>query len=74
MYRDKALAQLNQEKRELEESYKETKNELENELSDTKNKLESILMSAKERFTYDDDKLRENQNNLLIVNKNKNQN
>lgn len=71
MYRDKALAQLNQEKRELEESYKETKNELENELSDTKNKLESILMSAKERFTYDDDKLRENQNNLLIVNKNK---
>ena len=61
MYRDKALAQLNQEKRELEESYKETKNELENELSDTKNKLESILMSAKERFTYDDDKLRENQ-------------
>ena len=36
MYRDKALAQLNQEKRELEESYKETKNELENELSDTK--------------------------------------
>ena len=63
MYRDKALAQLNQEKRELEESYKETKNELENELSDTKNKLESILMSAKERFTYDDDKLRENQNN-----------
>lgn len=71
MYREKALAQLNQEKRELEESYKETKNELENELSDTKNKLESILMSAKERFTYDDDKLRENQNNLLIVNKNK---
>lgn len=71
MYMDKALAQLNQEKRELEESYKETKNELENELSDTKNKLESILMSAKERFTYDDDKLRENQNNLLIVNKNK---
>ena len=71
MYRDKALAQLNQEKRELEESYKETKNELENELSDTKNKLESILMSAKKRFTYDDDKLRENQNNLLIVNKNK---
>lgn len=71
MYRDKALAQLNQEKRELEESYKETKNELENELSDTKNKLESFLMSAKERFTYDDDKLRENQNNLLIVNKNK---
>lgn len=71
MYRDKALAQLNQEKRELKESYKETKNELENELSDTKNKLESILMSAKERFTYDDDKLRENQNNLLIVNKNK---
>lgn len=71
MYRDKALAKLNQEKRELEESYKETKNELENELSDTKNKLESILMSAKERFTYDDDKLRENQNNLLIVNKNK---
>lgn len=71
MYRDKALAQLNQEKRELEEGYKETKNELENELSDTKNKLESILMSAKERFTYDDDKLRENQNNLLIVNKNK---
>lgn len=71
MYRDKALAQLNQEKRELEESYKETKNELENELSDTKNNLESILMSAKERFTYDDDKLRENQNNLLIVNKNK---
>ena len=71
MYRDKALAQLKQEKRELEESYKETKNELENELSDTKNKLESILMSAKERFTYDDDKLRENQNNLLIVNKNK---
>lgn len=71
MYRDKALVQLNQEKRELEESYKETKNELENELSDTKNKLESILMSAKERFTYDDDKLRENQNNLLIVNKNK---
>ena len=71
MYRDKALSQLNQEKRELEESYKETKNELENELSDTKNKLESILMSAKERFTYDDDKLRENQNNLLIVNKNK---
>lgn len=71
MYRDKALAQLNQEKRELEESYKETKNELENELSDTKNKLESILMSAKERFIYDDDKLRENQNNLLIVNKNK---
>ena len=71
IYRDKALAQLNQEKRELEESYKETKNELENELSDTKNKLESILMSAKERFTYDDDKLRENQNNLLIVNKNK---
>lgn len=71
MYRDKALAQLNQEKRELEESCKETKNELENELSDTKNKLESILMSAKERFTYDDDKLRENQNNLLIVNKNK---
>lgn len=71
MYRDKALAQLNQEKRELEENYKETKNELENELSDTKNKLESILMSAKERFTYDDDKLRENQNNLLIVNKNK---
>lgn len=71
MYRDKALAQLNQEKRELEESYKETKNELENELSDTKNKLESILMSAKERFTYNDDKLRENQNNLLIVNKNK---
>lgn len=71
MYRDKALAQLNQENRELEESYKETKNELENELSDTKNKLESILMSAKERFTYDDDKLRENQNNLLIVNKNK---
>lgn len=71
MYRDKALDQLNQEKRELEESYKETKNELENELSDTKNKLESILMSAKERFTYDDDKLRENQNNLLIVNKNK---
>ena len=71
MYRDKALAQLNQEKRELEESYNETKNELENELSDTKNKLESILMSAKERFTYDDDKLRENQNNLLIVNKNK---
>lgn len=71
MYRDKALAQLNQEKKELEESYKETKNELENELSDTKNKLESILMSAKERFTYDDDKLRENQNNLLIVNKNK---
>lgn len=71
MYRDKALAQLNQEKRELEESYKETKNELENELSDTKNKLESILMSANERFTYDDDKLRENQNNLLIVNKNK---
>ena len=71
MYRDKALAQLNQEKRELEESYKETKNELENELSDTKHKLESILMSAKERFTYDDDKLRENQNNLLIVNKNK---
>lgn len=71
MYRDKALAQLNQEKRELEESYKETKNELENELSDTKNKLESILMSVKERFTYDDDKLRENQNNLLIVNKNK---
>lgn len=71
MYRDKALAQLNQEKRELEKSYKETKNELENELSDTKNKLESILMSAKERFTYDDDKLRENQNNLLIVNKNK---
>lgn len=71
MYRDKALAQLNQEKRELEESYKETKNELENELSGTKNKLESILMSAKERFTYDDDKLRENQNNLLIVNKNK---
>lgn len=71
MYRDKALAQLNQEKRELEESYKEIKNELENELSDTKNKLESILMSAKERFTYDDDKLRENQNNLLIVNKNK---
>ena len=71
MYRDKALTQLNQEKRELEESYKETKNELENELSDTKNKLESILMSAKERFTYDDDKLRENQNNLLIVNKNK---
>lgn len=71
MYRGKALAQLNQEKRELEESYKETKNELENELSDTKNKLESILMSAKERFTYDDDKLRENQNNLLIVNKNK---
>lgn len=71
MYRDKALAQLNQEKRKLEESYKETKNELENELSDTKNKLESILMSAKERFTYDDDKLRENQNNLLIVNKNK---
>lgn len=71
MYRDKALAQLNQEKRELEESYKETKNELENELNDTKNKLESILMSAKERFTYDDDKLRENQNNLLIVNKNK---
>lgn len=71
MYRDKALAQLNQEKRELEESYKETKNKLENELSDTKNKLESILMSAKERFTYDDDKLRENQNNLLIVNKNK---
>lgn len=71
MYRDKALAQLNQEKRELEESYKETKNELENELSDTKNKLESILMSSKERFTYDDDKLRENQNNLLIVNKNK---
>lgn len=71
MYRDKALAQLNQEKRELEESYKETKNELENELGDTKNKLESILMSAKERFTYDDDKLRENQNNLLIVNKNK---
>ena len=71
MYRDKALAQLNQEKRELEESYKETKNELENELSDTKNKLESILMSAKERFTYDDDKLRENQNNLLIANKNK---
>ena len=71
MYRDKALAQLNQEKRELEESYKETKNELENELSDTKNKLESILMSAKERFTYDDDKLRENQNNLLIVSKNK---
>lgn len=71
MYRDKALAQLNQEKIELEESYKETKNELENELSDTKNKLESILMSAKERFTYDDDKLRENQNNLLIVNKNK---
>ena len=71
MYRDKALAQLNQEKRELEESYKETKNELENELSDTKNKLESILMSAKERFTYDDDKLQENQNNLLIVNKNK---
>lgn len=71
MYKDKALAQLNQEKRELEKSYKETKNELENELSDTKNKLESILMSAKERFTYDDDKLRENQNNLLIVNKNK---
>ena len=71
MYWDKDLAQLNQEKRELEESYKETKNELENELSDTKNKLESILMSAKERFTYDDDKLRENQNNLLIVNKNK---
>lgn len=71
MYREKALAQLNQEKRELEESYKETKNELENELSDTKNKLESILMSAKERFTYDDDKLRENQNNLLLVNKNK---
>ena len=71
MYRDKALAQLNQEKRKLEESYKETKNKLENELSDTKNKLESILMSAKERFTYDDDKLRENQNNLLIVNKNK---
>lgn len=71
MYREKALDQLNQEKRELEESYKETKNELENELSDTKNKLESILMSAKERFTYDDDKLRENQNNLLIVNKNK---
>ena len=71
MYRDKALSQLTQEKRELEESYKETKNELENELSDTKNKLESILMSAKERFTYDDDKLRENQNNLLIVNKNK---
>lgn len=71
IYRDKALAQLNQEKRALEESYKETKNELENELSDTKNKLESILMSAKERFTYDDDKLRENQNNLLIVNKNK---
>lgn len=71
IYREKALAQLNQEKRELEESYKETKNELENELSDTKNKLESILMSAKERFTYDDDKLRENQNNLLIVNKNK---
>ena len=71
MYRDKALAQLNQEKRELEESYKETTNELETELSDTKNKLESILMSAKERFTYDDDKLRENQNNLLIVNKNK---
>lgn len=27
MYREKALAQLNQEKRELEESYKETKNE-----------------------------------------------
>lgn len=71
MYRDKALAQLNQEKKELEESYEETKNELENELSDTKNKLESVLMSAKERFTYDDDKLRENQDNLLIVNKNK---
>lgn len=71
MYKDKALAQLNQEKRELEESYKATKDELENELNDNKNKLESILMTAKDRFTYDDDKLRENQNNLLIVNKNK---
>lgn len=36
MYKDKALAQLNQEKSDLEQSYQDTKNELENELKTQK--------------------------------------
>ena len=71
MYKDKALAQLNQEKSNLEQSYQDTKNELENELKDTKNKLESLLMSARERFQFDDNKLKEDKDDLLIVNRNR---
>lgn len=71
MYKNKALAQLNQEKSDLEQSYQDTKNELENELKDTKNKLESLLMSAKERFQFDDNKLKEDKDDLLIVNRNR---
>lgn len=71
MYHDKALAQFNQEKSVVETEYKNTKANLEQQLTDAKNKLESVLMSAKARFNYDDNNLREKRDSLLKMNSNK---
>lgn len=71
MYREKALAQLEQEKAELEDSFNTSKARLESELNDAKNTLESVLMSAKDRFNYDDSDLREKRDSLLRVNSSK---
>lgn len=71
MYREKARIQLEEKRNSVQEDYETKKKDLEQELNEANDRLQSVLLSAKERFNFNDSKLKNELNDLLLINNNK---